>query len=55
MRTILAHPRLQNFRMWRLATFDAHGVYEKVGFTRVAQPERLMEINNPNVYGATAR
>jgi GNAT superfamily N-acetyltransferase len=55
MRTILAHPRLQNFRMWRLATLDAHGVYEKVGFTRVAQPERLMEINNPNVYGATAR
>jgi GNAT superfamily N-acetyltransferase len=55
MRTIVSHPRLQNFRIWRLATRDAHGVYEKVGFTRVANPANLMEINDPDVYlrGAT--
>jgi GNAT superfamily N-acetyltransferase len=50
MQTILAHPRLQGFRMWRLATRDAHGVYEKVGFRRVAHPENLMEVDAANVY-----
>ena len=50
METILSHPRLQDFRMWRLATRDAHGVYAKVGFTPVANPANLMEMNNPDVY-----
>lgn len=50
MQTILAHPQLQDFRVWRLATLDAHRLYEKVGFRPVATPERLMEINDPDVY-----
>ena len=50
MQTMLAHPRLRGFRVWRLATRDAHGVYAKVGFTPVANPANLMEINNPDVY-----
>jgi GNAT superfamily N-acetyltransferase len=55
MQTILAHPRLQGFRMWRLATRDAHGVYEKVGFRRVAHPENLMEVDDANVYSRQER
>ena len=35
---MLAHPRLQGLRVWRLATRDAHGLYEKVGFRRAANP-----------------
>jgi len=37
-------------RIFRLATRDAHGLYEKVGFTRIANPDVMMEINRPNVY-----
>jgi len=50
MQTIFAHPQLQDFRVWRLATLDAHRLYEKVGFRPVGTPERLMEINDPDVY-----
>jgi GNAT superfamily N-acetyltransferase len=53
MQTVLAHPRLQHFRLWRLATRDAHGLYEKVGFKRIAHPENMMEINDPAVYQRT--
>jgi GNAT superfamily N-acetyltransferase len=50
METVMAHPRLQNFRIWRLATRDAHGLYEKVGWKRVVDPANLMEISDPDVY-----
>jgi GNAT superfamily N-acetyltransferase len=50
MRTIMAHPALQGFRVWRLATRDAHSLYEKVGFRRAARPESLMEILTPDIY-----
>ena len=33
VRTITSHPELQGLRRWMLATRDAHGVYETVGFT----------------------
>jgi GNAT superfamily N-acetyltransferase len=49
--TILSHPELQGFRRWMLATDDAHGVYEAVGFGVCAHPERLMEIVDPDPYG----
>ncbi|MDF9797717.1 putative acetyltransferase [Catalinimonas alkaloidigena] len=41
---ILKDERLQNIRIWRLGTDDAHGLYKKVGFEAIAQPEKLMEI-----------
>ena len=40
---VLEHPDLQRIRRFMLATRDAHGLYEGVGFTPLAHPERLME------------
>lgn len=48
--SILAHPELQGFRRWILATADAHGLYARSGFEPLARPERWMELHNPNVY-----
>ena len=47
---IRAHSALQRLRVWRLATADAHGLYEKHGFRGLAHPERMMEIIDPSVY-----
>lgn len=41
--TILAHPDLQGLRRWSLATRDAHSLYARYGFVRLANPERMME------------
>jgi GNAT superfamily N-acetyltransferase len=50
MRVILAHPDLQNFRRWILATRDAHALYEKYEFAALRHPERWMERTAPNAY-----
>jgi GNAT superfamily N-acetyltransferase len=50
METIVAHPELQNFRRWILATKDAHALYEKFGFAELRFPERWMEKSAPNAY-----
>jgi GNAT superfamily N-acetyltransferase len=50
METILAHPDLQNFRRWILATRDAHTLYEKFDFSQLKFPERWMEKTAPNAY-----
>ncbi|MGA5305748.1 GNAT family N-acetyltransferase [Nucisporomicrobium flavum] len=34
-----------------LATLDAHGVYEKAGFTAIGHPERWMEIDTRPPFG----
>ena len=48
---IMAHPDLQNLRRMMLATSDAHGLYEKFGFTKISKTDdRLMEIVRPNIY-----
>ncbi len=41
--TILSHPDLQGLRRWSLATRDAHSLYARFGFVRLATPERMME------------
>jgi transcriptional regulator len=41
--TIYAQPTLQVFRRHLLFTKDAHGLYEKVGFTPLAEPRTAME------------
>jgi GNAT superfamily N-acetyltransferase len=50
MEIIISHPELQGLRNWMLATLDAHGLYEKVGFKPLENPERIMRKNNPDLY-----
>ncbi len=44
------HPRLQGLRRWLLATKDAHAIYAAHGFAALKNPERLMEIVDPDIY-----
>jgi GNAT superfamily N-acetyltransferase len=41
--TMINEPQLQKVKIWRLATSDAHFLYEKFGFTPLAHPEKMME------------
>ena len=41
--TLLSEPKLQNVKLWRLATSDAHFLYQKFGFDSLAHPEKMME------------
>ncbi|NQZ07831.1 MAG: GNAT family N-acetyltransferase [Algicola sp.] len=50
MECVLAHPSLQGLRRIMLATADAHGLYEKYGFTAISMPEMLMQIHRPDAY-----
>jgi GNAT superfamily N-acetyltransferase len=49
MEIILAHPQLQGFRRWVLATKDAHSLYAQFGFIPLHRPERWMERPDPNM------
>ena len=35
----LKHPRMDDIDTWSLATLDAHGLYEKLGFEREPDPD----------------
>ena len=50
MQVILSHPGLQGLRRILLATSDTHGLYAQYGFTPLNNPERWMQIHNPDVY-----
>lgn len=50
MKSIIAHPDLQGLRRWILATRDAHGLYEQIGFASLRFPERWMERTAPDAY-----
>lgn len=52
MEVISTHPELQGFRRWILLTRDAHGLYEKFGFTPLGSPDRWMEKWAADVYKA---
>src|SRR5882672_11448165 len=43
LEVIIAHPELQGFRRWLLATRDAHELYRRFGFTELEEPARWME------------
>ena len=47
---IFNHPKLKGLRRIMLATQDAHGLYEKFGFSKLPNPEIFMENFNPDVY-----
>jgi GNAT superfamily N-acetyltransferase len=36
---VMEHPELQGLRRWALATADAHGLYERYGFSAPSMPE----------------
>tara|TARA_R110002126_G_scaffold168931_4_gene317462 strand:+ start:461 stop:658 length:198 start_codon:yes stop_codon:yes gene_type:complete len=40
---MMKEPKLQEVKIWRLATSDAHFLYKKFGFTALANPEKMME------------
>ncbi len=50
MECAVAHPQLQGLRRWILATQDAHGLYQKFGFTPLKSPDVFMERHDPDVY-----
>jgi GNAT superfamily N-acetyltransferase len=50
MKAIMEHADLQGLRRWSLVTTDAHGLYRQFGFTPLANPQRYMELVNPDVY-----
>ena len=50
MECITQHPLLQGLRRWILLTRDAHGLYEKFGFTPLKAPERYMELHRTDIY-----
>jgi GNAT superfamily N-acetyltransferase len=45
-----AHAELQGLRRWLLMTVDAHGLYEGLGWSPLAHPERGMERHFAEIY-----
>lgn len=43
IQAMMNEPQLQYVKIWRLATSDAHFLYQKFGFTSLAHPEKMME------------
>ena len=50
MSAVMMHPVVPRLRRFTLATTDAHGLYEKYGFTPLNKPETFMEIYKPGIY-----
>ncbi len=55
MHCVTLHPDLQGLRRWILATADAHGLYQKFGFTALANPRVFMERHTPDIYAQSAQ
>ena len=47
---VVAHPRLQGLRRFRLDTTDAHGLYTQFGFRSPKNPQNVMERWFPRIY-----
>jgi len=47
---VLAHPELQGLRRIVLHTSNAHGLYQKFGFTAAVKPDTYMEIAVADAY-----
>ena len=50
MAEVMAHPVVKKLRRFTLATSNAHGLYEKFGFTRLNKPDSFMEVYRPAIY-----
>lgn len=42
VQALLDHPEVAGLRRWMLATVDAHGVYQRIGFTELDDPTRYL-------------
>lgn len=51
MQIIMQHPDLQGLRRIALATKDAHGLYEQVGFKPLNDAGSFMQVKRENPYG----
>jgi GNAT superfamily N-acetyltransferase len=54
MEAIHAHPELQGFRRWILATHDAHGLYLQSGYQPLERPQNWLERRPMRSYVDTA-
>lgn len=52
VRALMALPEVGGMRRLMLATRDAHGLYEKLGWSRVTDPGPLMQIRRDMVYSS---
>jgi GNAT superfamily N-acetyltransferase len=52
LEVIQGHEDLQGLRRFLLATMDAHGLYAQFGFKPLANPTRMMEVLDLDVYKA---
>lgn len=50
MDTIMAYPDLQGLRRWILVTKDAHGLYNKFGWTAIEEPFKWMEVSKKDIF-----
>lgn len=50
MDTVMNYPDLQGLRRWILITGDAHGLYEKFGWTELKSPSKWLEFHNDRIY-----
>ena len=50
MKQLMKDPQLQGLRHMLLATRDAHGLYEQLGFRSLSRPDTIMELWNPDIY-----
>lgn len=57
MEAVVGHPDLQGLRRLCLFTRDAHGLYERFGFTPMPDPGRYLErvVSAKVLYGSEAR
>ncbi len=51
IKEVLKHPHIVNLSITMLGTRDAHGLYEKFGFKRLNDPERIMALFSHEIGG----
>ncbi|KAF1717874.1 GNAT family N-acetyltransferase [Pseudoxanthomonas yeongjuensis] len=54
VRALMQDSRLQGLRRWHLVTRDMQGLYGRLGFTALDQPELHMQKHDPDVYRRAA-
>ncbi len=50
IKAMVEHRELSGLRRWLLATKDAHGLYQKFGFSSLTEPSHFLTIHHPAVY-----